>query len=338
MSPRQKKLRVLVLVHEDLIPPDSLEGLDEKEISRFKTEYDVCTGLQQLGHDVQVLGLRDELRPLRHAIREFEPEVAFNLVEEFRGEPLWDYAVVSYLELMGVAVTGCRPRGLILARDKGLSKKILHYHRIAVPQFAVFPRRKRVKAPTRLGYPLIVKSLVEDASFGISQASIVHNADKLVERVAFIHEKMQSDAIAEQFIAGREVYVSVLGNDRLRVLPLMELDMSQLPDESPRIATERVKFELEYQDKHEIKIAEPKDLDEATVKQLHRVSKRIYRRLDMRGYARLDFRIDDTGKAWFLEANPNPDIAQDEEFATSARLDGLKYNDLLRRVVKLALD
>lgn len=327
----------MVLVHEDLVPPDSLRGLDEKQVSPFKTEYDVCTGLQQLGHEVYVLGLRDELRPLRQAIRDFEPDLAFNLVEEFRGEPLWDYAVVSYLELMGVAVTGCRPRGLILARDKALSKKILHYHRIPVPQFAVFPQgRTRPRPPAKIEFPRIVKSLVDDASFGISQASIVHSHEKLIERVRFIHEKMHSDAIAEQFIEGREIYVSVLGNDRLRVLPLVELDMSQLPDDAARIATERVKFDLAYQDKHEIKIGEPSDLPEATQKRLEKISKRIYRLLDMRGYARIDFRIDEEGRPWFLEANPNPDIAQDEEFASAARRAGIEYNELLRRIVKLA--
>lgn len=329
-------MRILVLVHADLVPPDSLAGLDAKEVASFKTEYDVCTALDQLGHEVRVLGLRDELAPLRHAIRDFEPQVAFNLVEEFRGEPLWDYAVVSYLELMGVPATGCRPRGLILARDKGLSKKILHYHRIPVPHFAVFPMRKRVRRPKKLEFPLIVKSLVDDASVGIAQASIVNSDERLEERVRFIHENNRSDAIAEEFIAGREIYISILGNDRLKVFPILELDLSKLPEDTARIATEKVKFDLAYQDRHDIEIRPATGLSEATQTRLERIGKRIYKLLDMRGYARIDFRIDEAGNPWFLEANPNPDIAQDEEFATAARLVGIGYNDLLKKIVNLA--
>ena len=330
------RLRVLVLMHEDLVPPGDLSDLTPKEIAPIKTEYDVCHALQdELGHTVEMLGLRDELAPLRRVIRDWKPHVAFNLLEEFHGEAIYDHNVVGYLELMRVAYTGCNPRGLILSRDKGLSKKILHYHRIRVPEFAVFPLGRRVKRPKRLEYPVIVKSLIDDASLGISQASIVNNDEKLAERVRFIHEKYASDAIAEQFVPGREVYVSVLGNHRLKVLPIWELDLGGLPDDAARIATEKVKFDLEYQDKHDIKIGPAKGLGDELEAKLARTSKRIYRVLGLSGYARIDFRIDAEGRAWFLEANPNPDIAADEEFASSARAAGFGYSKLIQKLISL---
>ncbi len=152
----------------------------------------------------------------------------FNLLEQFHGETIYDQNVASYLELMRVPYTGCNPRGLMLARGKDLSKKLVHYHRIPVPAFAVFPMRRKVKRPTRLALPLIVKSLSEDGSRGISQASVVDTDEKLAERVAFIHEQIGTAAIAEQYIEGRELYVGVLGNDRLRVLPVWELKFGNM--------------------------------------------------------------------------------------------------------------
>ncbi len=221
-----KRPRVLVLMHPDLVPPDSLKGYSEQEINVWKTEYDVVSTLRRGGHEVRALGVQHELKPIRDVIEEYKPEVVFNLLEEFHGETAYDQNVASYLELMRIPYTGCNPRGLMLARGKDLSKQLLSYHRIPVPAFAVFPIRRKVRRPARLGLPLIVKSLSEDASEGIAQASVVDSDEKLAERVTFIHDRVGTAAIAEQYIEGREIYVGVLGNDRLRVLPVWELDFS----------------------------------------------------------------------------------------------------------------
>ena len=215
---RKKKLRVLVLMHEDLVPPDDLDDPPREDILQFKTEYDVVTGLERLGHEVHKLGVWDELAPLRKALQEGDPDIVFNLLEEFHGQAVYDHNVVSYLELMRTPYTGCNPRGLVLARDKALSKKILHYHRIRVPRFAVVPLDRKFRRPQRLDFPLIVKSLVEEASTGISRASVVHDEDKLSERIRFIHQHVRTDAIVERYIEGRELYVGVMGNQRLTVL------------------------------------------------------------------------------------------------------------------------
>src|SRR5262249_42485574 len=195
-----RRLRVLVLVHPDLVPPDSLKGHSEQEINNWKTEYDVVSTLRAAGHEVRPLGVEDELKPIRDEIESWKPNVVFNLLEQFHSEAVYDQNVASYLEWLGMLYPGCNPRGLVLARGKNLSKKLLIYHRIPSPEFAVFPLRQKIRRPPRLTFPLIVKSLNEDASWGISQASVVDSDEKLTERVSFIHESIGTAAIAEQYI------------------------------------------------------------------------------------------------------------------------------------------
>jgi D-alanine-D-alanine ligase len=331
-----RKLRILALMHEDLVPPDDLNGRDPRQIEQWKMEYDVCSTLQELGHDVLKLGVGDELRPIRLALGAFKPHITFNLLEEFRGEALYDWSVVAYLELLRQRYTGCNPRGLMLARDKALSKKILAWHRIKVPDFAVFALGRRVRRPPRLRFPLFVKSLIEEASLGISQASLVDSDEKLEERVRFVHESLGTDAIAESYIEGRELYVGVLGNRRLRVLPTWELRFNNLPEGAPRIATAKVKWDKSYQKKIGVdtQFAELYEDDDA---RLVKLCKRIYRALGLSGYARLDFRMNDQGEFYLLEANPNPQIALNEDFAESAWVEDIEYPQLIQRIVNIGL-
>jgi D-alanine-D-alanine ligase len=332
-----KRLRVLVLMHPDLIPPDSLKGHSEQEINEWKTEYDVVSTLRGAGHEVRPLGVEDELKPIRDEIESWKPDVVFNLLEQFHGEAVYDQNVASYLELLRVPYTGCNPRGLVLARGKDLSKKLLIYHRIPLPPFAVFPLRRKIRRPPRLGLPLIVKSLSEDASYGISQASVVDSDEKLAERVTFIHERIGTAAIAEQYIEGRELYVGVLGNERLRVLPIWELEFGSLPQGARAIATEKAKHDLEYQQRHDIVVGPAKDLSPQLVASIQRAAKRIYRTLELDGYARIDFRLSADGVPYYIEANPNPEIAKVEEFASAALHDGIKYPDLIQRILTLGI-
>lgn len=322
------------MMHEDLVPPDSLEGLDDAAIDPIKAEYDVCAALARLGHDVHKLGLHDELRPLRHALREVDPHVVFNLMEEFHGEAMYDHHVVSYLELARAAYTGCNPRGLVLGRDKALSKKVLAYHRIRVPHFAVARRGRRLRRPQRLAFPLIVKSLSEEGSLGISEASVVHNDAKLADRIEFIHDSIGTDAIVEQFIDGRELYSAVLGNHTLTVYPTWELELDNIRPDAPRIATRRVKFDAKFQERRKVEWKRA-ELDDEMQRTIAKVSKRIYRALGMSGYARVDYRLTDGGELYFLEANPNPDIADYGEFADAAGAAGLPYEPLLQKIVTL---
>ncbi len=332
-----KKLRILVLTHPDLAPPDDLSTLSAKEQFEIKTEIDVITTLRGLGHDVLVLGVQWELRPIREAVEAFKPDIVFNLLEEFHGETTYDHNVVGFLELMKVRYTGCNPRGLMLSRGKALSKKLLTYHRIRVPDFAVFPMGRKVRRPRDLSFPLIVKSLIEHSSLGISKASIVNNDEELTERVRFVHERVGTDAIAEQFISGRELYVSVLGNDRLVAFTPWELVAEKSEPNEPLIATARAKHDIDYQQKKGISIRAAQELHPAVEERLLHDSKRIYRILELTGYARIDFRLDDENRLYFLEANPNPDIAEVEEFASAARHDAVAYPKLLERILRLGL-
>jgi len=332
-----KRLRILVLVHPDLVPPEVDGVLSAREAFEIKTEFDIISTLRELGHDVHVLGVQWELRPIREAVDRIKPDIVFNLLEEFHGETVYDHNVVSYLELIKVKYTGCNPRGLMISRGKALSKKLLAYHRIRVPDFAVFPLGRKVRRPRHLAFPLIVKSLIEHSSLGISQASVVDNDEKLAERVRFIHERIGTDAIAEQFISGREIYVSVLGNDRLAAFTPWELVVEKQDPDAPLIATARVKHDPDYQAKKGISIKAAEQLHPDAEARLLHDSKRIYRILEITGYARIDFRLDAEGRTWFLEANPNPDIAREEEFAQAAAFDGIPYPKLLERIVRLGL-
>lgn len=334
-----KKKRILVLVREGLEPPDSIEGMGDDDVfgAPWKTEYDVVITLRELGYQVKVLGIFDELAALREAIKEWKPHVAFNLLEEYAGQVLYDQNVVSYLELMGVPYTGCNPRGLIIARDKALSKKLLAYHRIRVPKFTVLPHGHRIRRPKNLEFPLFVKSTTDDASLGISQASLVKNDEALAERVRFVHESTGRDAIVEEFVEGRELYVGVLGNARLETFPVWELLFEKKPNDQPLIATARAKWNLKYQKKWGIISREARDLPAELTEKVRRRCKQIYRILGLSGYARLDFRLHPDGKLFFLEANPNPQLAYGEDFAESAEKTGISYGYLLRRIISLGL-
>lgn len=332
-----RKMRVVVLMHEDLIPPDSIEGLTEQEVTPFKTEFDVVVTLQEMGHEVHPLGVSDDLGVLRRAIEQIKPHVCFNLLEEFHGMGVYDSHVVSYLELMRQPYTGCNPRGLMLAHNKALSKMICRYHRIPVPRFAEFPMGRKVRRPKRLDFPLLVKSLTEEGSVGISQASIVHDDEKLTERVEFIHRTVSTDAIAEQYIEGRELYVGVLGNDRLQVLPVWEMVFPKLRDDAPRIATDKVKWDLRYQKKIGLDTKLADDIDEGLNRKINHLCKRIYRSLGLSGYARMDLRLTPDGRVYLIEANPNPNMSYGEDFAESAETAGINYDQLLHKLINLGV-
>ena len=331
-----RHLRILALCHKELVPPEDVSGVDVT-LAPWKMDHDVIQTLRSMGHEVRPVGVLGDLAPLRAALDDFSPHVVFNLLEEFDGEALFDQNVVSYLEVRRAPYTGCNPRGLMLGRDKALSKKVLTYHRIKVPEFAVYRIGQRVRRRRRLSFPLIVKSLTEEASLGISQASVVRSDEALAERVAFIHEKIGTAAIVEQFIDGRELYVGVIGNRRLQVLPIWELSLEKLPESAERIATARVKWDHRYQKRYGIDSCEAR-LDDADRQRIQRVCKRAYQALSLSGYARIDIRYSEADKVpYIIEANPNPQLAYGEDFAESAERAGYTYETLLQKIVNLGM-
>lgn len=332
------RLRVVVLCHEDLVPPDSVAGRSESEIDAFRTEYDVVRALRELGHEIQVVGVSDDLAPIRSVALGFDPHVVFNLLMEFRDVGNYQAHVTSYLELLGVRFTGCHARGILLTRDKALCKKILRYHRVPTPRFAVFARGAPVRVGRReLGYPLIVKSVDEEASLGIAQASVVSDLEHLRERVEFVHRSIGTDAIAEEYVEGRELTQSILGNQRLQAFPPWELYFDNLPEGSLPIATARAKFDRNYQARVGIDSGPARALPAAIAARIARLCKRVYRVLGLAGYARLDLRLAPDGQVYVIEVNSTPDVAAGEDFADSAKACGIEYAQLIQRIVSLGI-
>src|SRR5688500_4097698 len=331
----KKKYRVLLMVHETLVPPVDASAIGDARLDEIRSERDVLHALRRCGHDVRVLGIGDDLTELRETIDSWRPHVVFNLLDEFQGIISHDHYVVAYLELLKQRYTGCNPRGMMLSRDKVLTKRVLATHGVSTPAFIVFPFRRPFLAPARIEFPLFVKSATEDASLGISQASLCDDMRSLRARVELIHEQVQSDALAEEYIDGRELYVGVLGNARLVTLPPWEMDFGTLPPDQ-RIATHRAKWNRKYRAKHAIETGKAVLRSEQRA-HLSRLAKRTYSALYMSGFARMDFRLCADGRVYLLEANCNPNLSKGEDFADAARAAGVGYTALVNRIVQLGL-
>lgn len=330
------KRRVLLITNQEYEHSEDKSVFKDRPIVEWKSEYDVISTLQKLGHQTRVLAGVTELADIRMVLQAYEPHIVFNLLEEFRGEGIYVPYVLGYLELKRQPFTGCNPTGLVVADNKTLLKKILRYHRIPVPDFALFPRgRPARRLPRRLDYPVIVKSASMHGSVGIAQASVVSSEEKLKERVDFIHSHTHTDAMAERYVEGRELYTGILGNRRLDVLPIWEMRFGKLPEGTRPIATDKIKWDEDYQKKLGVKTAAAKDLPDGVEARIHRYCKKAYKSLGLSGYARMDFRLTEGGNLYLLEPNPNPDLNRDEDFARSAKAAGISYGQLIQRILNL---
>lgn len=332
-----KKLRVLVAFNTlTPFPPDK-DYTDELKLPDWRTEASVVSALKELEFPFELLGVCDDLSVFQKKIESFKPDVIFNLVERFNHSASHEGDIAAFLRLTGVPFTGCGATAITLCKNKGLAKQILTHHRIRVPQFIILPYKKKIHRPKRLTFPIFVKPLKEESSVGISQASVVDNDDQFRERVQFLHDTLNQDVIAEQFISGREIYVSIVGNKRLDVFPFREMVFSRVDDEDPKIATYKAKWDESYRKKWGIKNKLADDLPKELEVKIKNVSKRIYRALAIRGAARLDMRLTPEGEIYFIEANPNPMLAKDEDFALSAIKSGMSYADLIYKLIDLAM-
>lgn len=333
----KSKLKILALF--DAIAPTTIDQDLSVELKTddWKTEANVLAALAELGHTVEHLAIFDDLNLLRQKLDAFQPDIIFNLADQFRNNRAFDQNIASFLEMHGITFTGCGSTGLTLCKHKAISKKILGYHRIRVPEFTVIARGKRCTRPARLKFPILVKPLKEEASYGISQASFVETDEQFKERVQFIHNSHDCDVIAEEYIAGRELYVSVLGNHKLEVFPIRELVFKEVPPDEPKIATYRAKWDEEYRKKWGLQNQFAEALDPALAKAIVQTCKRIYRLLTIDGYARVDLRVTASNEIYFIEANPNPILAADEDFAQSALKAGLAYPQLIERIIRTGL-
>jgi D-alanine-D-alanine ligase len=299
-----RRLRVLVLTHKELYARDSIAGRSEAEVLPWRAEYQVVRGLEALGHRVEQLGLDTTLAPLH------------DLLDRF---------------------TGCNSEALVLTRDKAITKKLLHWHRIPIPEFQTFRRGRSRRRTDGLSYPMIVKPVDEGGSFGIRRESVVRNAEALQRSVRWVHERCGSDAVAERYIEGREVTVGLLGNRRPRCLPVWETHFDGLADGAPRIDTERLKWNMKHRRASAVHSGPACALPPGVSETVARLARRAWRILRLSGFARIDFRIDASGRPFLIDVNANPDVDFEEDFARSAAHAGLPPPALLQRLLDLGL-
>lgn len=333
----KKKLKVLMLFSSPYNQPRGYEYKEEfADPENMYTENDVHQALLENGHVVRLLGVHNTVEPLFEEIRENRPDLIFNMVEVYNDQSHYEKNMAALLEMLDIPYTGATSENIFLCNNKGLNKKLLSFHRIKVPRFYVFLRGHKVWLPKRLSLPMIVKPLCEEASRGISQASIVDSEEAFLERIKFIHESMNMDAIVEEFIEGRELYVSMIGYKRLTVLPFREIKFGELKEDA-RIASYKAKWDDNYRDKWGIKSVYAGKLADGVEEEIIDVCKRAYRALNIRSYIRFDIRVTADGKVYIIEPNANPCIAKIDEFAQSAMKIGISYSQLIKKIVNLAL-
>ncbi len=337
MSRRTRRLRVLLLTHAELYARDSVVGKTESEQLPWRTEYHVMRGLRALGHEVVQLGLDTSLAPLHDALDRFDPHIVFNLLIELRDSGGFEPHVVAALEARGARYTGCNSEALVLTRDKAITKKLLAWHGMPIPEFATYRRGRRHRAPNGLAFPLIVKPIDEGGSYGIRRNSLVKSALALERRVAWVHRHCGHDAIAERYIDGREITVGLLGNRRPHCLPLWEISFAGLADGAPRIATERIKWSVKQRRACGVRSGPARRLPRGVPSAIERLALRAWRVLRLSGFARIDFRVDAAGTPWLIDVNANPDVDFREDFARSAAHEGVRPEQLLQRILELGL-
>ena len=302
-----------------------------------EAEYEVAEALMENDHEVQLIGLHDDLTHPFQQLERFGPDLVFNCCESFMGNSRYDYGVPAVLELHGYRYTGAPPEGLVMARDKGASKKLLAYHGIRVPAFAVYEQGEPISPPESVDFPMLVKPLHEDASVGIAQSSVVEDEGELVDRIDFVHRRLDQAAIAEQFISGRELYIGMLGNADLITLPIVEMTFDKVDDPHLRIATHTAKWDLEYRERWGIKNIFARRISNAATEEIQSICPIAFHALRLRDYGRVDVRLTPKQEVYLLEVNPNPYISFGEDMANAAERMGLDYYDFIERIVEEAM-
>jgi len=333
-----KKLKVLLLFDSPYSTPRGYNFAKEFKDFDWGAESDIYNALVANGHHVSLLGLFNDINILLEEVRENKPDVIFNAAEVFDQKSYLDKNVAGVLEMLGIPYTGASATSLLVCGNKALSKKILSFHKIKVPHFYTFYKNYKIWLPKRVKLPLIVKPLHEEASRGISQASVVDSEEAMAERVKFIHESIKDDAIVEEYIDGREFYVGVLGNKRVRVLPLREMKFGDFGEDEPRIATYKAKWDYKYRQKWGIKNEFAGRLPNGLADKVEDICKRAYKVLNIQCYARFDIRVTSDSKIYIIEANANPCLDEYDEIGQSAVKAGIPYNKLIQKIVNLGLE
>jgi D-alanine-D-alanine ligase len=330
------KILILFDVAHPADPNETFSARSLKQEDK-PTEADVLRCLKRLGHDVETLAVFDNVTDIVEKLKAYAPDVVFNLSESFHQDRSHEPNIPALLELMKVAYTGSGPEALLLCKDKALAKKVLAYHHVRSPHFVVSQRAHPLRRLSRFAYPAFVKPVGEESSDGICQASFVREEHEAIARARFIHQKFNCDALIEEYIEGRELYVSVLGNHRLTVFPVREIFFEQVPEDAPKFATFHAKWNEAYRKKWGIKNGAAKALPDGVQEHLANLARKVYRLLKIKGFARIDVRLTPRGEVFLIEVNPNPSLAEDEDFARSATDAGMAYDALIQEILNTAL-
>ena len=335
------KLKIIVL-YDRVLVDDSEEQATSNEkspvtrtLDKKEVEEEVADALTKLGHEPMMHELDGTPKSLL-ALARMECDLVFNLTESFAGDDTADFKIAGFLELIGKNYTGSGTHGLMMAQDKALAKKIFQFHGVHTPVFAR-SYRGRLDFSHDLHFPVIVKPAREDGSIGIEFSAVVNSIRELMERIDWLHANFDSPVLIEEYIEGREMYVGVIGNDKPEALPVVELDLSKLPDGTPRIASAEVKWGKGTKAYRDTKSAIATDLPEEAVAVLQQTAVAAYQALELRDYGRVDMRLQPNGRATVIEVNPNPWLSSKAEFAMAARKSGRTYPQLVEEIVELAI-
>src|SRR5438552_10141680 len=333
------KLKVVV-IYDRVLVDEAEEAAGDKApvvrtLDKKEVEEEVGDALTKLGHEPVMYEVDGTMKSLLGLAR-VDCDVVFNLCESYNGDDTADFKIAGFLELIGKRYTGSGRHGLMLAQDKAIAKKIFAFHGIHTPTFAK-SFRGRLDFSHDLQFPVIVKPAREDGSIGIEFSAVVNSIRELMERMDWLHANFDSPVLIEEYIDGREMYVGILGNDKPEALPVVELDLSKLPDGTPRIAAAEVKWGKGTKAYRDTKSAIATDLTEETMATLQQTALAAYQALELRDYARIDMRLRPDGRVAVIEANPNPWLASKAEFAMAARKAGRNYTNLIEELVDLAM-
>lgn len=294
----------------------------------------VGEALRLLGHEASTIAVSDRVFNILQEIERSKCDLVFNLCETFAEDYRMEVNVAALMEMARVKFTGSGTAGLLLAQDKILTKQLLDYHEIPTPDFATFDG-DAVETHGDLKFPLIVKPAKSDASIGIGKKSLVRTWDELTARVREIRRELGDEALAEEFIEGREVYVGVIGpTQRPEILPIVELDFGKWDPSKPTISDREVKFGPETEGSPRLVIA--RDISKELRQRVERAALLAYRGLKLRDYARIDLRISQSGDPYILEVNPNAYLDDKSELALAAKEKGLSYTQLVGRILESA--
>jgi D-alanine-D-alanine ligase len=338
-------MRILVLfdVHRPISPDETFSVRSLRTEEEKPTEADVLACLRKLGHEVETLAIYDEVKVVFDKVEAFKPEVVFNLCETFLSDRAHEPNIPALLELMKVPYTGAGPDALLLCKDKAVAKKLLAFHRVRTARFVVSQREHPLKHLPKFSFPAFVKPIGEESSDGIAKASLAKTEDEAVERARFLHERFESDALIEEYVEGRELYLGVLGNKRLTVFPPREIFFGEHTgeedgdDDAPRFATAKAKWDDAYRKKWKIRNGPAGPLPGGLERKLADLARKVYRILLIRGLGRIDVRLTQEGDVVVIEANPNPSLAKEDDFAQAAAQVGIGYEALIQKILENAL-